>query len=135
LTQVDPLSATLLKVNASHIFQIKHKLSKCLTNFIDRSNNVGKLNLKISFDLLKSENNQTIRGLSFNEALKFEWLSAILVQDSRHDYGEARYSAVGYIESRLHVLVFTPREQIVHIISLRKANPREVAAYDQKTKS
>lgn len=96
---------------------------------------MGKLNLKISFDLLKSENNQTIRGLSFNEALKFEWLSAILVQDSRHDYGEARYSAVGYIESRLHVLVFTPREQIVHIISLRKANPREVAAYDQKTKS
>jgi uncharacterized DUF497 family protein len=96
---------------------------------------VGKLNLKISFDFLKSEKNQAIRGLSFTEALKFEWRSAILIQDSRHDYGEARYSAVGYIESRLHVLVFTPREQIVHIISLRKANSREVAAYAQKTKS
>ena len=38
------------------------------------------------------------------------------------------------IDKRLHAVVFQPRAGQVQGISLRKANPREVRDYEQKTK-
>lgn len=102
---------------------------------IDRIFNVSTLNLEISFDQLKSKRNELLRGLSFNLALQFEWSTAIISADLRYDYGEARYTAMGFLDEKLHVIVFTPREQAVHVISLRRANSREVGLYEQETKS
>ena len=96
---------------------------------------MSTLNLEFSFDQLKSERNQSLRGLSFNLAFQFEWSTAIISADIRHDYGEARYTAMGFLAEKLHVIVFTPREQAIHIISLRRANSREVGLYEKKTKS
>ena len=96
---------------------------------------MSTLNLPISFDAHKSNANKLIRGLSFNLALKFDWSSARIKEDLRHDYGEPRYLAIGYVDERLHVIVFTPREQKVHVISLRKANSRELAIYEQAKKT
>jgi uncharacterized DUF497 family protein len=42
---------------------------------------------------------------------------------------------MGFLAEKLHVIVFTPREQAVHVISLRRANSREVGLYEQETKS
>ncbi|MGV8843781.1 MAG: hypothetical protein ACOH2I_11260 [Pseudomonas sp.] len=36
---------------------------------------------------------------------------------------------MGFIGERLFVVVFTPRASKVHVISLRKANSREVKRY------
>jgi uncharacterized protein len=63
-------------------------------------------------------------------ALAFEWDSALIVADSRRAYGESRFQAFGLIAGRLHVLVFTTRSGKTHIISLRKANKREVKRYE-----
>lgn len=60
---------------------------------------------------------------------QFEWASASIEQDSRKDYGEPRFTAYGFIDVRLYCLVFTRRNDAVRIISLRKANPREVNRY------
>jgi uncharacterized protein len=84
----------------------------------------------ISFDPRKSERNLAERGLSFELVEEFEWDSALVVEDSRRDYGERRFQALGLIEGRLHALVFTPRAGRVHVISLRKANRREVRHYE-----
>ena len=65
----------------------------------------------------------------FHEADGFEWETAIIKADSRHQYGEARLEAMGLIGAGLYVLVFTLRETAVRIISLRKANSREVKRY------
>ena len=65
----------------------------------------------------------------FHEADGFEWETAIIKADSRHQYGEARLEAMGLIGARVYVLVFTLRETAVRIISLRKANFREVKRY------
>lgn len=43
--------------------------------------------------------------------------------------GETRIVAYGLIESRVHVVVYTIRGDDKRIISLRKANPREVGRY------
>jgi uncharacterized DUF497 family protein len=89
----------------------------------------------ISFDAAKNARNVVTRGISFEQAVAFEWDSALIVADTRKDYGERRFQAFGLIAERLHVLVFTPRSEKTHVISLRKANKREVKWYEAKTQS
>ena len=45
--------------------------------------------------------------------------TALLAEDTRQDYLERRYQALGFIGAHLHMLVFTPRNEAVHVISLR----------------
>lgn len=40
-----------------------------------------------------------------------------------------RYIGVGYIGQRLHIVVFAETETGLRVISLRKANLREINAY------
>jgi len=89
--------------------------------------------MRISYDPGKNARNIAERGLSFELALAFEWESAIVWPDTRHDYGEARFIALGRIGGRVHSLVFTHRSNTIHVISLRKANRREVRRYEAET--
>jgi uncharacterized DUF497 family protein len=86
----------------------------------------------ITYDPDKNERNVASRGISFDRAADFDWSSALIVEDTRKDYGEARFQALGFIGERLHMLVFTPRADDTHVISLRKANDREVKRYETK---
>jgi len=86
----------------------------------------------ISFDPGKNERNILERGLPFSLVEQLEWSDALIVTDDRKDYGERRYRVLGLIGDRLHAVVFTPRADGVHVISLRKANQREVKQYAQK---
>lgn len=88
--------------------------------------------MAITYDPDKNEKNIALRGISFEWTAEFEWSSAFVVEDTRKDYGERRFLALGFIEERLHVLVFTPRAGDIHVISLRKANNREVKRYEAK---
>jgi len=87
----------------------------------------------ISFDSAKSEKNVLVRGVPFEWAADFAWDGARIVEDLRKDYGERRFQALGLIGDRLHMMVFTPRAHKVHVISLRKANKREVKRYEAQT--
>ncbi len=89
--------------------------------------------MDISYDPGKNEKNIAERSISFERAVEFEWSSALIVEDIRKDYGESRFQALGFIGKRLHVLVFTPRASKVHVVSLRKANRREVKRYETQT--
>ena len=87
--------------------------------------------MDISFDLGKSLRNEVERGLPFSLVQSLDWDSALIKEDTRQDYGERRFLVLGRIHARLHALVFTPRNDKVHVISLRKANHREVRQYEQ----
>jgi len=91
--------------------------------------------MKLTFDPAKNEKNLCRRGISFEAAADFNFGTALIWKDVRMEYGEDRYCAIGFIGNRLHVLVFTPRADAMHVISLRKANKREVKQYEQKTES
>ena len=92
--------------------------------------------MDITYDPVKSARNIALRGISFDRVAEFDWSGALVVEDNRKDYGEPRFQALGYIEERLHMLVFTPRAGELHVISLRKANQREVTRYEaQKAQS
>lgn len=85
----------------------------------------------ISYNVAKSEANTQDRGLSFEAVRDFVMSSALIVEDCRNAYLERRFQALGLIANRRHMLVFTPRGNRIHVISLRKANPREVKRYEQ----
>ena len=90
--------------------------------------------MRLSYDPAKSERNQADRGLAFDLAEEFDWSSALIVEDRRKGYDERRYQALGSIGERLHMLVFTPRGDVVHVISLRRANQRERTRYARQAK-
>jgi len=52
--------------------------------------------------------------------------------DDRKDYRETRYIGVAHINQRRHVVVFTATETGLRVISLCKANEREVKTYEQR---
>lgn len=53
----------------------------------------------------------------------------VTVEDDRFDYGETRLISIGFLRGRMMVMVWTPRGEAAHVISLRKANDREQKAY------
>jgi uncharacterized protein len=82
------------------------------------------------WDEIKREANKANhQGIDFTLAFDFEWETALIVEDSRQDYSETRYQALGLINNRLYMLVFTFRAVRVRIISLRKANKKEYRKY------
>lgn len=49
--------------------------------------------------------------------------------DLRRNYGEARFVTAGLLRGRMVVIVWTPRGAARRIISMRKANEREIERY------
>jgi uncharacterized protein len=88
----------------------------------------------ISFDSAKNVANIQQRQLAFTLVKELDWMSALIVEDERKDYGERRFQVLGFIADRLHAVVFMPRMDKIHVISLRKANAREVKQYEQTSK-
>jgi hypothetical protein len=79
----------------------------------------------------KERRNIAERGLSLDLAEQLDWTTALIWEDLRREYGERRYCVLGWIEDRLHSVVFTPRHGKPRVISLRKANKREVSRYEK----
>ncbi|HLA33423.1 MAG TPA: BrnT family toxin [Rhodocyclaceae bacterium] len=80
-------------------------------------------------DPKKLAENVAKHGVWFHEATGFEWDTATIKHDSRQCYEETRFEAAGLIGTRLYILIFCFRETKIRIISLRKANSREVKRY------
>ena len=89
--------------------------------------------MNVTFDPAKDAANLAKHGFSLLDALGFEWEAAVVWLDKRREYDEARMDALGYIGLRIMAVVFVdrPLEQPTErrIISLRKANTREVKRY------
>lgn len=91
--------------------------------------------MEISFDPAKNARNIELRGLSFERVAEFDFDTAVFVEDTRRDYGEQRWRALGRVGDRVHALVFVQTEEGIRVISFRKANSREVKQYEQETQS
>jgi len=86
-------------------------------------------------DPTKDRRNIAARGLSLDLAEPLDWATALISEDRRKDYGERRYCVLDFIKDRLHGVVFTPRTGKPRVISLRKANNREVSRYEKAIKT
>lgn len=81
----------------------------------------------------KRQANVEKHGVDFAEIDNFDWTSAQTQPDTRRDYGELRWLAYGLIGNRVHVVIFTMRDERRRLISLRRANRREVLVWAGKT--
>lgn len=83
----------------------------------------------IEFDPAKRCKTLHERGLDFADALEVLRGPVLTWPDQRRDYGEDRFISFGLLRSEAVVLVWTTRANAYRIISMRKANEREIARY------
>ena len=88
--------------------------------------------MAITFDTEKNARNIAERGLSFGRVAELDWDTALVVEDTRRDYGETRLLVMALLDGRLHAAVVTPRGEDLRVISFRRANGREVRLYGEK---
>lgn len=85
--------------------------------------------MHIEFDSAKDVANQTKHGVSLSMASELDWEAALVWIDDRFEYGEMRMIALAPKTEILYYVAFVDRGEARRVISLRRANRREVKHY------
>lgn len=85
--------------------------------------------MQIEFDPDKDVSNRSKHGVSLALASELDWEAALVWVDERFEYGEARMIALAPNTGILYYVAFVDRGEARRIISLRRANRREVKHY------
>lgn len=95
--------------------------------FLSRYNRIREGMLRYEWDEAKRAETLLEREVDFASMDYFDWETAVHQRSDRA--GEIHWATVGLIGNRLYHVVWTERGENIRIISLRKANSREAAAY------
>ena len=87
--------------------------------------------MRIEFDPAKNIANLEKHGVSLAVAGELDWDDALVWVDDRFEYGELRMIALAPKTATLYYVAFVERGSVRRIISLRRANRREVKYYVQ----
>jgi uncharacterized DUF497 family protein len=68
-------------------------------------------------------------GLDFFDAVTIFEGETVTILDERFVYGETRYVSLGLLKGRVILVVHTEQEDLIRIISARKATRYEEARY------
>jgi uncharacterized DUF497 family protein len=79
------------------------------------------------WDEHKCKLNRAKHGIDFEDAIEVFYGPVLLRQSDRNN--EGRWVAIGYSEDRLIAVVFTRREDMIRIISARRARKNEEREY------
>ena len=85
--------------------------------------------MEFDFDPGKDATNLSKHGFSLAAAAQLGWDAALVWIDDRADYGEVRFVALAPLGDILLFVAFVDRETVRRVISLRRANRREVNHY------
>lgn len=81
---------------------------------------------EFEWDPAKDKKNLTKHGVPFEYATGvFDDPQRVDRPDDRCDYGEERRVVTGHVDGRLLVVVYTERDDVIRLISARKADARE----------
>lgn len=83
------------------------------------------------WDEEKNKRNIAKHQYDFKEVVHVFGYPLVETRDSRKNYGEERIIAMGNLQGRVVVVVYTQRRNRIRIISLRKANVREQKIYKE----
>ena len=87
--------------------------------------------MRIEFDPAKEAVNLAKHGVSLALARELDSEAALVWIDDRFEYGELRIIALAPNTKILYYVAFVNRGEVRRIISLRRANRREVRRYVQ----
>ena len=85
--------------------------------------------MRIEFDPAKDAANLAKHGVSLALAAGLDWEATLVWIDDRFEYGELRVIALAPKVNILYYVAFVDRGEVRRIISLRRANRREVQHY------
>jgi len=85
--------------------------------------------MRIEFDPAKDAVNQAKHGVSLALAVELDWEAALVWIDDRFEYAELRMIALAPKTKILYYVAFVNRGEVRRVISLRRANRREVKHY------
>ena len=88
--------------------------------------------MTIIYDPAKRDRTLVERGLDVEDAVQVFAGPTFELLDDRRDYGERRYQTIGLLGARLVMIVWTPRGEARHIISMRKCNEREREKFEAR---
>jgi uncharacterized DUF497 family protein len=92
--------------------------------------------MDFEWDRAKSDLCQISRNFDFAYVISiFVDPDLLIEKDQRWDYGEERFRALGLLEGRIFVVIYTKRSTAIRIISARRANRREVKRYEENNSS
>ena len=87
--------------------------------------------MRIACDPAKRQRTLQERGLDMRRAKEIFAGYHFTRVDDRFDYGEPRFTTVGWLDSRLVVFVWTPRGTARRIVSMRHCHEREAKTLRQ----
>lgn len=85
--------------------------------------------MKITCDPAKRERTLTERGLDFFAAAEVFAGTVLTLEDDRRDYGERRLQTYGELAGRVVMIVWTPRGEDCHVISMRYCHEKEARKF------
>ena len=88
--------------------------------------------MRFEWDERKNQANIRKHGLDFADAGQVFSMPMLVAADDREDYGEDRWIGVGLLGAFVVVVAYVERdEDVIRIISLRKALSHERAQYER----
>jgi hypothetical protein len=91
----------------------------------------GQAPVKFEWDEAKAATNVRKHGVSFEDAVNFEFDTAIECIDDEASHDEERHRAFGFIGMKLHVMIYALRGSAIRVIPLRRATIQEKRAYEK----
>ena len=85
--------------------------------------------MRLEFDADKDGANRAKHGISLSLAGELDWEAALVWVDERFSYGELRMIALAPKINVLYYVASVERGNVCRIISVRRANRREVKHY------
>jgi hypothetical protein len=84
------------------------------------------------WDPTKNEKMRRERGFGFDYAARIFAAPTIEAVDRHRDYGEERVRAIGEIDGRVYVVIYTDRPGVRWIISAWKASGKDVRRWQNR---
>jgi uncharacterized protein len=85
--------------------------------------------MRFEWDEAKREANVDKHGIDFIDVEKLFEGETVTILDDRFDYQEERFSTLGLLDGRVVVIVHTETQDVIRIISARKATKNEEISY------
>ena len=87
--------------------------------------------LEFEWDEQKRQSNLNKHGIDFVRACQIFQGYTVEFEDTRYNYGEDRFIAIGQTGNQTLTVVYTLRDEIIRLISARKATKNERKIYDE----
>ena len=85
--------------------------------------------MELEWDEAKRNWTLKTRSLDFADVALIDWDNALTLEDTRKKYSEKRFITYAALKGRFCVVAWCYRARRLRVISLRKANEREVKRY------